>query len=111
MSDDVFENNPPETERKFGFKEGISGNPGGRPKWLKGVVDGLKELHPAAKLRLASIIKDGADKDAAAAIRVLYDFTVPKPKQTHRVEGKGGDPLGLVSAEALVAFVTGKKEP
>ena len=91
------------------FQKGTSGNPSGRPKWLKGVVDGLKKLHPAAETRLASIITHGADKDAAAAIRVLYDFTIPKPKQTHRVEGKGGDPLALLTPEALVAFVTGKK--
>lgn len=108
MTDDSADNSTPEVPGKP-FKKGESGNPGGAPKWLKEVREGLKSLHPAAKQRLTSIIADGSDKDATAAIRVVYEYTVPKPKQTHRVEGKNGDPLASLTAEQLVAFVTGRK--
>lgn len=92
------------------FKKGQSGNPGGGPKWLKGVRESLKGLTPLARKTLREVMK-GSEKDGdrVAAARVVLEYTVPKPKQTHRVEGKGGDPLALMSAEALVAFVTGKK--
>lgn len=86
-----------------------SPNPGGQPKWVKEIRDGLRALHPAALTRLTAIIRDGEDKDANAAIRLVYDFSLPKPKQTHRVEGKGGDPLASLTAEQLVALVTGRK--
>jgi hypothetical protein len=93
------------------FKKGESGNPGGGPKWLKGVRESLKSLTPLAAKTLKDIMEntDAKDADRAKAADVVLKYTVPLPKQTHRVEGKGGDPLALMSAEALVAFVTGKK--
>jgi hypothetical protein len=82
-----------------------SPNPGGQPKWVKGVRDALKALHPAARDRLERIIREGEDKDANVAIRIVYDFSLPKPKQTMKVEGGGKDPLSDLTAEALVAFI------
>jgi hypothetical protein len=86
-----------------------SANPGGQPKWVKEVRDSLRALHPVARDRLEAIITQGEDKDATAAIRIVYDFSLPKPKQTHRVESDGKDALGGLTPEQLVAFVKGQK--
>lgn len=93
-----------------GFKKGVSGCPGGQPKWLRDVRTALRELTPVAVKTLKEIMENSESKDAdrAKAADVVLKYTVPLPKQTHRVEGKGGDPLALLSAEALVAFVKGK---
>lgn len=92
------------------FPKGKSGNPGGQPKWLREVRDGLRSLAPKAYRRLESIIDTGSDKDATAAAKVVFEYTLPKPKQTHRVEGKNGDPLAALTDVQLVAFIAGKKE-
>lgn len=84
-------------------------NPGGMPKWLKEVRQGLKDMHPGAKARLASIIANGSDKDAATAIRVLYDFTLPKPKVRVKVEGAPDSPFAGLSLEDLLALGRGVK--
>lgn len=92
------------------YEPGKSGNPGGRPKWVSETRESLKRLVPGSVARLEKIINEGEDKDANAAIRLLWDFTIRKPRQTHRVEGRNGDPLGVLTPEQLVAFITGKKE-
>ena len=91
------------------FKPGQSGNPNGRPKWLKEVREGLRSLLPDAQRRLGDVIRNGSDKDSTAAAKVVLEYTISKPKQTHRVEGKGGDPLAVLTPEQLVAFVKGEK--
>lgn len=92
------------------FPKGKSGNPGGQPKWVKEVREALRTCVKKGAARLEEIIVTGSDKDAVAAMKVAAEFSLAKPKQTHRVEGKGGDPLQVLTAEQLVAFVTGKKE-
>lgn len=91
------------------FKPGKSGNPGGKPKWLKAARESLQSLTPLARKTLRQVMKNGADKDKVAAAKTVLEFTVPKPRQTHRVEGKGGDPLAVLTPEQLVAFVKGEK--
>lgn len=93
--------------RKDGTVKKGSPNPGGQPKWVKEVRDSLRALHPAARERLQHIIESGEDKDANAAIRLVYDFSLPKPKQSHKVT-VGGDPLKGVPDDQLVAFVKGE---
>lgn len=102
------DNSAPEAPGKP-FKKGQSGNPGGKPKWLKAARESLQALTPLARKTLRAVMKNGADKDKVAAAKTVLEFTVPKPKQTHRVEGKGGDPLAVLTPEQLVAFVKGKK--
>lgn len=92
------------------FKPGQSGNPGGKPAWLKKVRQSLQGLTPLARKTLRDVMKAGADKDRVAAAKTVLEYTVPKPRQTHRVEGKGGDPLAVLTPEQLVAFVKGSKE-
>lgn len=92
------------------FARGKSPNPGGQAKWLKEVRQSLRDLTPLAAKTLKQVMEEGAkDSDKTAAAKVVLEYTVPKPKQTHRVEGKGGDPLASLTAEQLVAFVTGRK--
>lgn len=91
------------------WKPGQSGNPGGQPKWVKEVREALKTCVQKGAARLENIIETGEDKDAIAATRLAAEFTIRKPKQTHRVEGKGGDPLAVLTADQLVAFVKGEK--
>lgn len=91
------------------FGPGNAANPGGQPKWLKQVRESLKALTPLAAERLKGIILDGEDKDSVAAAKVVLEYTVPKPKQTHKVEG-GGRILTDVTTQALVEFITGKRE-
>lgn len=92
------------------FDKGNSPNPGGQAKWLKQVREELRALLPHARATLSRVMVGDDQKAAVQAAKVVLEYTVPKPKQTHRLEGKNGDALAMVSAEALVAFVTGKKE-
>jgi hypothetical protein len=103
--------------RKDGtFGAGNSANPGGRAGWQKDLRELLREDAKEARLLLRAVIagtvagREVRVADSVKAAEVVLKFTLPMPKQTHRVEGKNGDPLGLLSPEALVAFITGKKE-
>lgn len=90
------------------WKPGQSGNPGGQPKWVKEVREALKTCVQKGAARLERIIEQGEDKDAIAATRLAAEFTIRKPKQTHKVT-VGGDPLKNVPDDQLVAFVKGEK--
>ena len=91
------------------FAKGKSPNPGGQSQWMKDVKRSLRDLTPLAAKTLKQVM-EGSEKDAdrVRAADVVLKYTVPPPKQTHRVEGKGGDPLAMLTPEALVAFITKK---
>lgn len=97
------------SENLIKFKKGQSGNPGGQPKWLKEVRDALRTCAERGAVRLMEIIENGEHKDVIAATRLAVEYTIRKPKQTHRVEGKGSDLLAALTPEQLVAFVKGEK--
>jgi DnaJ-domain-containing protein 1 len=115
--DEAPHNRPPTDEAKRRtdgtFGPNNAANPGGQTKWLKAFRVALQKDTALARRTLRKVMKSDLSKDAdkVAAAGVVLKYTVPLPKQTHKIEGKGGDPLALMSAEALVAFVTGKKEP
>lgn len=91
------------------FRPGAaSPNPGGQPKWMKEMREGLKAMLPSARTRLAKIIEEGSDKDATAAARLVLEYTLPKPKTRVKVDGMGPSPLAGLTAEQLVALATGK---
>lgn len=91
------------------WKKGQSGNPGGQPKWVSEVRDALKTCVSKGAARLEQIIEQGEDKDAIAATRLAAEFTIRKPKQTHKVT-VDRDPLSKVPDGELVEFIKGKKE-
>jgi hypothetical protein len=92
------------------FGPGNTAGTGGQSGWLKKVRKEMQEDIPTALNTLRRVMASEDDKAATGAAKVWLEYTVPKPKQTHRLEGKGGDPLAMLSPEALVAFITGKKE-
>jgi len=91
------------------FKPGQSGNPGGQPKWVKQVRDALRTCVEKGAEKLEYIIENGEHKDVIAATKLAAEFTLRKPKQTHRVEHKGQDPLAGLTPEEIVKFVKGEK--
>jgi hypothetical protein len=97
-------------ERDGTFAPGKSPNPGGQAKWLQPIKAELRAGVPGVLKRLASIIANGSDRDATAAGKVWLEYSLPKPRQAHKVEGVGGRPLEVLTSEQLVAFVAGRKD-
>ncbi len=58
------------------FTKGRSGNPGGRPKWLGQVRDGLADFLPEAIAKLKALCHSEDDKVALMAVREVFDRTV-----------------------------------
>lgn len=115
MSDDTPHNRPPADDAKRRpdgtFGPNNAANPGGKPKWLNALRAALQKDAGLARRTLRKVMTNAESKDAdkVAAAGVVLKYTVPPPKQTHRVEGKGGDPLASLTAEQLVAFIKGGK--
>jgi len=123
-----------------GFAKGKSGNPGGTPKWLRQVREGLRELAPEGLKvvrriysrandvsELERIIQDGESSPEAVlkAEAALHDrlelahkvnaeswkYLMPKPTQRHKVSGQlDGNPLREVTTEEIQAFLKRGKE-
>lgn len=102
---------PPVVRREDGTIASGTPNPGGIPKWLKGVRDSLKSLTPLAATTLESVMRHGEnDKDRVAAAKVVLEYTVPKPKQTLKVSGDKSAPLSALSLEDLLVLGRGVKK-
>lgn len=99
----------PERREDGTFAPGRSPNPGGQAAWLKPIRDELRKGSAEAVTRLRRIVAKGSDKDANIAAKVLLEFAVPKPKQTHHVK-HSGDPLAPMSPEELRDFVLASKK-
>jgi hypothetical protein len=93
----------PNHDRHGAFKVGNKAGTGGAPSWVAKARDNLRALVPGAVEKLATILRDGEDRDALAAAKLILDFTVPRPKITHRVEGTAGGPLAGLTLQELLA--------
>lgn len=92
------------------FASGTCPNPGGQSKVVREMREALRAMLPAGEKRLRQIIESGSDKDANAALKTLFDYTLTKPKTRVKVEGMGASPLAALSVEQLVALATAKGE-
>lgn len=101
-------------------------NPSGQPAWVQAVRLQLSDDLPTGANALRAIIageatvtvldKEGtaievgpSHKDQIAAVKVLFEFTLPKPKQEVELSGSvKTSPLAGMSREELLSIALGK---
>ena len=67
-----------------GFKEGISGNPNGRPPKGYSITEAFKAMlasEPETKAQIVQSIKDKALKGDPTATKMIWEYMDGKPKQ------------------------------
>jgi hypothetical protein len=77
------------------FVKGKSGNPGGRPKAVKEIVDLCRELTPLGIKRMKAILESETAAPAAqvAAFTAVMDRGWGKPMQAVEHSGPNGEPI------------------
>ena len=79
------------------FSEGVSGNPGGRPKVLGEVQELARQYAPSAIAELARLaLKAKSETARIAAIRELLDRGYGRARQAMEVSAPEGDPLDFL---------------
>lgn len=81
------------------FVKGQSGNPSGRSKKLAELAAKISEMDDAHRLRLEHIAQNGADRDSAAAIKLLWAYAHGNPSQP--VTGADGGPIAFKSVDLM----------
>lgn len=77
------------------FVPGASPNPGGRPKKLEALKIKLSQFTEQACDRLENIATSGEDKDAVAAIKLMWSYLYGAPRQ--EVSGPDGGPIAFAA--------------
>lgn len=81
----MAENTADSPKRKNGpgrpWAKGQSGNPGGKPKKLEALAASIREFDDELRDRLLLIAREGSDKDAREAIKLLWSYAHGNPRQ------------------------------
>ncbi len=72
------------------FPPGQSGNPGGRPKAVRDVIEAARQHTPAAVARLAHWMQSDDPRASVAACQALLDRGWGKPTQPAELLGEDG---------------------
>lgn len=126
MNDDTEQRNSAATvesanhDRRGKFLPGNKAGTGGKSRFEVKLRGLLKEDAFLAREFLRNTLQGrnlAGEEDAAIehvdkqrAADSILKYTLPLPKQTHKVEGGGSSALVGLTSEALVAFITGKRE-
>ena len=78
--------------RPGAFLPGQSGNPGGRPKAVRDVIEAARQHTPAAVARLAYWMQSDDPRASVAACQALLDRGWGKPTQPTETLGADGKP-------------------
>ena len=79
--------------RPGAFPPGKSGNPGGRPKAVRDVIEAARQHTPAAVARLAYWMQSDNPRASVAACQALLDRAWGKPTQPTETLGADGKPI------------------
>ena len=75
------------------FQPGQSGNPGGRPKAVRDVIEAARQHTPAAVARLAYWMQSDDPRASVAACQALLDRGWGRPRQPTELLGEDGAPV------------------
>lgn len=84
------------------FVKGQSGNPGGRPKAEKEVLEVARQHGPRAIAKLVMLSMSADERTALAACNSLLDRAYGKPKQVQEISGTDGDAIPISVIERRV---------
>lgn len=85
------------------FKPGQSGNPGGRPKAVKDLIEAAREHTQEAVGRLAFWMRSEHPAASPMAAKELLDRGWGRPVQPNEHTGKDGEPLVIPSVAITIA--------